>query len=212
VREVLFARPSSSEQFLRLVNDQAIPPVEVAIEELRRLALHRSDAIDALVRKHWGNVGPGSSEEKLSTMRRFSNDLRAGAGDPQAGKLLFAKHCGICHQLHGEGQKIGPDLTSANRQDLAALLGNIVDPSAVVRREYVNHVIVTTSGQVVGGILADQTGAGVTLLTAENKRINVPNDEIEELTESEVSLMPERILEALTPQERRDLFSYLQQP
>jgi hypothetical protein len=64
----------------------------------------------------------------------------------------------------------------------------------------------------VGGILADQTGAGVTLLTAENKRINVPNDEIEELTESEVSLMPERILEALTPQERRDLFSYLQQP
>lgn len=212
VREVLFARPSSSEQFLRLVNDQAIPPVEVAIEELRRLALHRSDAIDALVRKHWGNVGPGSSEEKLSTMRRFSNDLRAGAGDPQAGKLLFAKHCGICHQLHGEGQKIGPDLTSANRQDLAALLGNIVDPSAVVRREYVNHVIVTTSGQVVGGILADQTGAGVTVLTAENKRINVPNDEIEELTESEVSLMPERILEALTPQERRDLFSYLQQP
>ena len=145
-------------------------------------------------------------------MRRFSNDLRAAAGDPHAGKPLFAKHCGVCHQLHGEGEKIGPDLTAANRQDLAALLGNIVDPSAVIRREYVNHVIITSSGQVVGGILAEQTGAGVTVLTAENKRINIANDEIEEMAEAETSLMPERILEALTPQERRDLFSYLQQP
>ncbi len=212
VRETLFARPSSSEQFLLLVDGQRIPTTDVALEELRRLALHRSEAIDALVRKHWGNIGPGSSEEKLSTMRRFSNDLRAAQGDPLAGKRLFAKHCGICHQLHGDGEEIGPDLTTANRQDLAALLGNIVDPSAVIRREYINHVIITSSGQVVGGILAEQTGAGVTVLTAENKRINIPNDEIEELTEAEISLMPERILEGLTPQERRDLFSYLQQP
>ncbi|MBA4107784.1 MAG: dehydrogenase [Pirellula sp.] len=212
VREALFARPSSAEEFLLFVDGQRIPTADVALEELRSLALHRSEAIDALVRKHWGNVGPGSSEEKLSTMRRFSNDLRAAAGDPHAGKPLFAKHCGVCHQLHGEGEKIGPDLTAANRQDLAALLGNIVDPSAVIRREYVNHVIITSSGQVVGGILAEQTGAGVTVLTAENKRINIANDEIEEMAEAETSLMPERILEALTPQERRDLFSYLQQP
>jgi putative heme-binding domain-containing protein len=212
VRDALFARPNSAIDFLRQVDHGRIPASEVAIEELRRLAIHGSEPIDALVRRHWGNVGPGSSEEKLATIRRFSNDLRAATGDPQEGKLLFAKHCGICHQLHGEGEKIGPDLTPANRQDLTALMGNIVDPSAVIRSEYVNHVIVTTSGQVVGGILAEQTGAGVVILTAENKRIGIPNDEIDELTESETSLMPERILESLTPGELRDLFSYLQQP
>ena len=103
-------------------------------------------------------------------------------------------------------------MTTANRQDQAALLANLVDPSAVIRREYVVNIVVTTSGRVESGILADQDGAGVTLLTAENKRIRIPRDEIEGISESELSLMPERLLEGLTPQERRDLFAYLQQP
>ena len=50
----------------------------------------------------------------------------------------------------------------------------------------------------------------LTLLTAENKRIKIALQEIDEMVESDVSLMPEKLLETLTPQELRDLFSYLQ--
>ena len=132
---------------------------DIPVDQLRRLALHKNEQIDSLVHKRWGNIGPGTSEEKLATMRRFNNDLRAGTGKPAAGQVLFEKNCGVCHQLFGHGNKIGPDLTTANRSDRAALLGNIVDPSAVIRREFMNYVVVTTSGRVLTGVMAEQDGA-----------------------------------------------------
>jgi len=69
---------------------------------------------------------------------------------------------------------------------------------------------VTTSGRVVTGLIAEQDAANVTLITSESKRIKLSREEIDEITESEISQMPEKILEALSPQELRDLFSYLQ--
>lgn len=209
VRQVLFARSVSAIDFLRQVDAGQFPADDVPVEQLKLLANHKSGEIDAIVRKHWGNIGPGTPEEKLAVMRRFSNDLRAGSSNVDNGKLLFSKHCGTCHRLHGVGEKTGPDLTTANRQDQAALLANVVDPSAVIRREYLPYVVTTTSGQVLTGLIAEQDAASITLLTAENKRIPIPRDTIDELVESDISIMPEQILDKLTPQELRDLFSYL---
>ncbi len=212
IRNLLFSRPRSARSFLELVEQEQVSEQEVPVEQLRQLAIHKDKAIDALVLKHWGNMGPGTTEEKLATMRRYSNDLRAASGDPARGKILFGKHCGICHQLHGEGNKIGPDLTTANRNDQAALLANMVDPSAVIRREFLPYVVLTDSGRMVTGLLAEQDAASITILDAKNQRIKIPRDEVEELHPSEISLMPEKILEPLSPQELRDLFSYLAKP
>jgi len=212
IRSLLFSRPSSALKFFEYFEAEGLEATTVPINQLRRLAIHKNKSIDALVRQHWGNVGPGTPEEKLATMRRFSNDLRAAVGDPTRGKILFTKHCGVCHQLHGEGIKIGPDLTTANRTDQTAMLGNIVDPSAIIRREYINYIIETSSGRLLTGLLAEQDAASVTILDAQNKRTKIARDDIEELREAEISLMPEKILEGLTPQELRDLFSYLVRP
>jgi putative membrane-bound dehydrogenase-like protein len=210
VFQLLLSRSGSARALLAQVELEKLDPKEIPLTQLSRLAIHQNQAIDALVRKHWGNIGPGSSEEKLATMRRYSNDLRAASGDWAQGKPLFTKHCGICHRLFGEGNQIGPDLTTANRKDRAALLGNIIDPSAVIRREYVPYVAQTDSGQVLTGLLAEQNAAYVTLLDAKNERIQIPHNQIELLESSNTSLMPERILKPLTPQELRDLFAYLE--
>jgi putative heme-binding domain-containing protein len=194
-----------------LVDASKAPPDEAPIEQVRRLALLGNKEINDIVRKHWGNIAPGTPEEKLATMRRFNNDLRPGGGDPRRGKELFTKTCAVCHQLFGEGNKIGPDLTTANRQDAAALLGNIVDPSAVIRREYMNYVVETDSGQTRSGLIAEQDAAAVTLLDAQNHRLKIPREAVVDFREADVSLMPERLLDPLTPQELRDLFSYLQE-
>jgi len=210
VRDTLAARPASALALLHGVDTGAIPQNDVSINQLRAMALHADGRIDTLVRKHWGNIGPGTPEEKLATMRRYNNDLRAAAGDSRRGQQVYEKSCGICHQLHGQGNKIGPDLTTANRQDLAALLGNIVDPSAVIRREYVSYVVTTTSGRVHSGLIAEQDGAAITILDAKNERVKIQRDEIDTLEEAETSLMPERILDELAPRQIRDLFAYLQ--
>lgn len=212
IRDIVFSRPEAAIAFLQAIDSRKLKGDDIPVDQLRRLSLHKNERIDSLVHKYWGNIGPGSSEEKLATMRRFNNDLRAGTGKPASGKLLYEKNCGVCHQLFGDGDKVGPDLTPANRSDRAALLGNIVDPNAVIRREYMNYIVVTTSGRVLTGVMAEQDGAGITIVDANNQRTKIPRNEIDELGEAETSLMPERLLEKLTPQELRDLFAYLQSP
>jgi len=182
----------------------------VTIDQIRMVALHDNPELNALVRKWWGNVAGGTPEEKLAEMRRLSNDLRAATGDVGSGRELFKKHCAICHQLFGEGNKVGPELTTANRQDQNFLLASLVDPSAVVRKEYMNFVVHTSSGQVFTGLIAEQTAATVTLLDAKNQRIEIARDDIEELGESTASLMPENLYKEFDPQQLRDLFAYLQ--
>jgi putative heme-binding domain-containing protein len=64
---------------------------------------------------------------------------------------------------------------------------------------------------VLSGILAEQDPASVTLLDAKNQRTRISREQIEEMEESPRSLMPEKLLEQLSPQELRDLFAHLQQ-
>ncbi|MEX0677943.1 MAG: PVC-type heme-binding CxxCH protein [Pirellulales bacterium] len=208
--DVLLAREAWALELLELVDRGGFTSKDIAVDQLRIVALHKNPQLDALVKKHWGTIQSGTPEERLAEMRRINNDLRAGGGDPQAGKALFVKHCGTCHRLFGEGNEIGPELTRGNRQNTAELLATIVDPSAVVRREYQNFLVQTTDGRVLSGLLVEQGPGSVTLLGAKNERATVAREAIETISESAVSLMPENILTPLAPQELRDLFIYLQ--
>jgi putative heme-binding domain-containing protein len=208
--DTLLSRKQSARLLLQAVDQDKLPAKDIAVEQLRVVTLHQDKTLDALVRKHWGNIAGGTPEEKLAEMRRLSNDLRAGKGDAEWGKRLFEKHCANCHQLFGEGTKLGPDLTHANRQDRDFLLQSLVDPSAVIRREYLVHIVETKSGQVLTGVIVEQTPNKLTLANAKNDRESVEVGQIATIRESPVSLMPDDLHRQLRPQELRDLFAYLQ--
>lgn len=180
------------------------------MEQIRRVALFDDDMLDALVIKHWGKLQAATREEKLAEVRRLNNDLRAAGGDAVSGQAIFKKHCAGCHPLFGEGTKLGPDLTTANRQDRDFLLLSLVDPSSVIRKEFVSVVIQTTDGRVLTGLPVARDDSGVTLVNAKNEKFTVLAAEIDELQDSPVSLMPDDLYRQLKPQELRDLFSYLQ--
>ena len=209
-RDALLLRSESAVAFLRGVDRGDYPSKDVTIDQLRQVALHNSATIDALVRKHWGNIRAGTPEEKLAEIRRINNDLRAATGNAAAGRLVFEKHCASCHRLFGLGKEIGPDLTKANRGDRDFLLVSMVDPSAQIRKEYLSYVVLTVDGRVATGLLVEESGSAVTIVGAKNERTTISRDEIEEIKASPVSLMPENILRELGPEEIRDLFQYLQ--
>ena len=131
-------------------------------------------------------------------------------GDAARGRPIFEKTCATCHKLHGSGAAVGPDLTGAERKNREVLVQNIVDPSAVIRQEFMTHVALTKDGQVLTGLLAESTADTITLVDSKNQRTVLKRTDLEALKESPVSLMPEKLLDDLTDQQIRDLVAYLQ--
>jgi putative heme-binding domain-containing protein len=212
MREVLLARKDSAFAWLMAVERGDIAASVTPLDQVRRVALLEDPKLDSLVARHWGKLDSATREEKLAEVRRLNNDLRAAAGNAQTGKAVFMKRCAACHQLFGEGTKLGPDLTAANRADRDFLLVSLVDPSSVIRKEFVNVVVQTIDGRVLTGLPVAQDAAGVTLLSPKNEKTAVAASEIEDVHESPVSMMPDDLYRQLSPQELRDLFAYLQSP
>ncbi|MBL8817198.1 MAG: c-type cytochrome [Planctomyces sp.] len=210
IRQSLLTRRTSARLWLEEVDSHRIEPVVTPIEQVRLIALLKDEALDKLVQKHWGKIDGASREEKLAEVRRLNNDLRAATGDHENGKVLFRKHCGACHKLFGEGTELGPDLTTANRMDRDFLLVSLVDPSSVIRREYVGVVIQTKDGRLLSGLVVTRGENGITIANAKNERTTIGLNEIEELSESAASMMPDNLYLQLKPQELRDLFALLQ--
>ena len=134
------------------------------------------------------------------------------AADVMAGKKIYANTCGKCHQLFEEGGNIGPALTSTQRWNKEYLLENIVAPSREILEAYKTEVVLTIDGVVVTGVIASEDDEILVLLTADQKRIEIFQEDIEERKTSKLSLMPEGLLETLTPEEILSLFKYLQLP
>jgi putative heme-binding domain-containing protein len=208
---LLTSRPSSALVLLRAVDAGSIAPRDVPLDRLQRLTTFKDERIDRLITKHWGTIAPATAGEKISRIRSINLILsRGGKGDAENGRLLFQKHCVTCHTLFGEGNKVGPDLTSADRKNREYLITQIVDPSAVIRAEYQAFNIETKDGRSLFGLIVENMPGSVTLVDSKNERTVVPRSKIEEMTPASVSLMPEKILDPLSDEELCDLFRYLQ--
>src|SRR5205085_3987686 len=97
----------------------------------------------------------------------------------EIGRAVFAKTCQQCHTLFGTGGKVGPDITGSQRANLDYLLSNIIDPSAVMAKEYQPTVVRCADGRVVTGILKEETAAAISLAT-QNEVVVISKADIEE--------------------------------
>jgi putative membrane-bound dehydrogenase-like protein len=207
--DALCARKDWAKELLQSVDRGEILAELISQEQLRKLALHEDEELNDLMAKHWGVAKRGTPEEKLAEMRRLSNDLRAFEGDPVMGKAVFEKLCATCHRFNGVGHEVGPDLMHSNRKDRDFMLVSLVDPSLWVRKEYLQYMVETVDGNLYNGIVTDRSPGSVTLLNANSEKQTIATEDILEIRESEISLMPEDQLKPLTPDEVRGLFAYM---
>jgi len=206
---LLASRKAWALELIAAVDRKQIADKDVTPDYLRQMALLADKQLDEAVEKRWGKVAQATPDEKRARIHGIQVSLKLAPGDVERGHAVFMKTCGVCHTLFNEGNKIGPELTGADRKNVKFMLENIVDPSAVIRKEYFQYTAALTDGRVLAGLIADSTPDSVTLLDAKNQRTLIPRSEIESLERSPLSLMPERILDALDVQEVRDLIAYL---
>jgi putative membrane-bound dehydrogenase-like protein len=206
---LLSSRPSWSLQFLKAIDAGKIDARSIPLDVVRSLKLHADKDVAKLIEKHWGQVRPSTTEEKQKEMLRLAEVLKSGPGDAKAGKLVFTNTCAKCHKLFGEGGNVGPDLTGYDRTNKLYWIENVVDPSAVIREEYVTFIVQTKDGRTLTGIIAEQDKQAVTLRDQEGRTKKIGREQIDDLRASPVSLMPEDQMKALTEVQIRDLFAYL---
>jgi putative heme-binding domain-containing protein len=154
---------------------------------------------------------PAAKRERIAQLKARLVPATLASADLRNGRQLFDRTCAKCHVLFGEGGKIGPDLTGAQRSSLDYLLENVVDPSATLAADFRMSTIALTDGRVLDGIVGARTGPTLTVQTPDEK-LTLRQADVEEIRPSDRSLMPDGLLDVLSETEVRDLVGYLMSP
>ena len=211
--DVLISRAGFAHQLLDAVSAGEVAGTDLTALHVGRIAQLGDETLVERLGEIWGTVRPSNAalrEEIEKRSRQLSPDVLADA-DRSHGRQLYAKSCGQCHRLFGEGGNLGPDLTGADRGNVRYWLENILDPNAVVGKDYQTLTALTDDGRVITGLLREETDVAIVLEDAD-KRVTLPRSEIESLAPTSLSLMPEGLLQPLSESQIADLIAYLQSP
>lgn len=209
----LVSRPAYAVALLDAIEKQQVPRTDLHAYNVRQLLALQDNTLRERIEEVWGEIREAAADkqQQIANLRSELDAKVLKEADPGNGRRVFNKICGSCHVLFGEGGKVGPDITGSNRANLDYLLENILDPSAVLGRDFRMTILTTEDGRVVSGLILKETDSALTVRTI-NDTVVVAKADIEERQLSPLSLMPERLLEPLQSQEVHDLFAYLVSP
>jgi putative heme-binding domain-containing protein len=155
---------------------------------------------------------------KESQPNKWSYDELVSYLDSPEGRLGIASRgakafqtaqCASCHRFNGQGESLGPDLTTvAQRFQRKEILESIIHPNQVVSDQYVSHIVIA-GGKTYIGITAKNSDGSMTVLQADMQKVEIAAEDIEDVRPSKTSAMPEGLLNKLTLEQVADLFAYL---
>lgn len=206
----LASRPAYGFALLDAMEKGRVPRRDLSAFNARQISSFNDKKLTARLTKVWGSIRP-PAKDKAKLLAKYKAMVPADAlknADRKHGRLLFSRTCATCHTLFGEGGKIGPDLTGSQRTNPEYLLTKLLDPSAVVARDYQMTLITTKTGRVLSGLIKEETDKTLALQT-QNEVVRLPKSDIDERQKSQQSMMPDGLLAPLSAAEVRDLIAYL---
>jgi putative heme-binding domain-containing protein len=207
--ELLTERPIWARPLLAAISSKQIPQTALSVTQLRKLVQFKDPELARNVKALWGTIRDGRNPQREQVVDQMRRLIRATPGDPVAGQSVFNKLCAQCHKIYGEGQEVGPDITSDGRNDFEQLLSNVFDCNLVIGPGYQATTVATTDGRILSGLLSEDGRDRVVLRLQGGKLETIPRAQIDEMKTSAVSLMPDDVEKQLAPQEIADLFAFL---
>lgn len=160
--------------------------------------------------KIWGKLGESSAETKAAIENLVAKYDAAllWAYSESAGERHFKTLCASCHVESDLSQRIGPKLDGAGSKGIGYIVENILDPNAVIGKDFQARQILTNDGLVVTGVIIQETESAVTVRTA-NATQTIARDDIEQIVVSKASFMPQGLLGTLSDQQQLELLKFL---
>lgn len=183
-----------------------LPQVSLELEEAAAAKASESPQIAKLAQQ----LAPAADD--MAAIAKFRACL--SGGDAERGEKVFMTHldaaCIRCHRIGKQGSDVGPALDGvAKRRDPEYLLRSLVAPSAEIDPKFRSTTVLLVSGQTVQGIVTAEDDDKLVLRDAQGKEVVIPQEDIDDLAEQKISLMPE-MTKVLTKRELRDVAAYLQ--
>lgn len=213
VIEALAARKNFAGALLAAIESRKIPRADLTAYDVRQIRSLRDPELQKRVTELWGEIrdSPEEKKNRIAELKNMLTSERLAKASPSDGRLLFNNLCAKCHRMFGYGEKIGPELTGSNRDNIDYLLENIIDPSAVVSKDFRMTIVQTTDGQTFNGLVVARNDKTLSLQT-QNELKTVLLDEVESTKRSTMSPMPDGLLDNLSEDQIVNLIGYLMQP
>ncbi len=205
---VLLARPESTEKMLEAMSNGLISVTDLTLDQRQTLRNHPERNVRNTANRILSNSGGLPSADRQKIIETFLTATRS-TGNVALGKQVFTKNCANCHRHSGEGQEIGPDLTGMAVHPKAELLVHILDPSRSVEGNFRRYTLLTADGKVIAGMLAAESLTAVELVDAEGKRHSISRADIEQLSATGKSVMPEGFEAQIPLPAMADLLEFL---
>lgn len=161
-----------------------------------------------------GYLPPDPKGRKLGANPRPASIL-ALKGDARSGEAIFfdkEMKCANCHKIGDRGTALGPDLTAIGKtRSREELLESLLQPSLRVEPQYAAYLVRTKDEKTATGLLVKRDDKQVTIRDAENKEHAFAAANVESVTPSRMSLMPDGQMSGLRAQQAADLLEFLMQ-
>ncbi len=130
----------------------------------------------------------------------------------EQGINLYESACSKCHRLGDLGKDYGPDLTTiANRFTRQDMLEAVLWPSREISDQYGSWRI-ETKDDVYSAMILEEDETGITVLIPDLERpVSIKKESIVDMRESEISIMPEGLLDEFEMRDTAGLFRLLQE-
>ncbi len=210
--QTLLARASGAKALLAAIDAGSIPKTDLTAPLVRQIQGLKDPAFDTWLAKNYGAVREQSSDKKalIAKYREFLHPDLLARADASRGRALFTQTCAVCHTIWGGGGHIGPELTGGY-EDVEYLLTNVLDPNAIVGKDYQQTFVKMKDGQAMAGIVTQETEKAISLKTLAGEILTVQKSDVASTELSPLSMMPEGLLAAMHEEDVRDLFTYLRQ-
>ncbi len=206
---LLTHRQEWTKALLDAIASKQLPTSVLNVTQVRKLQQSRDPKLVEKVKALWGTIRDGRDPKRERVSTEIRALLRKTPGDPVAGQAVFKRVCALCHKIYGEGQDVGPELTSNGRNDFDQLISNVFDPSLVIGPGYQATTLATTEGRILTGLLVEDGKERVLLKLQGGQVETIQRSQIDEMKTSQLSLMPDSFETQLAPQEIVDLCAFL---
>jgi putative heme-binding domain-containing protein len=225
---ILLSRTDRITKLLDAIEAKKITPAQLSVAAKTTLGRQKTPALAERIAKL---IGDGSSSNRKEVIERYLVEmgLRSSPGlqpaetsqssdglkpettlqDATRGSKIYETACMVCHKFADKGNDVGPHLGTIKAWTAEQLVANILDPNREVSPNFALYVVETNDGRILSGLITSETAGNLTLKRADGGTDTVLRSEVKSLTSPGISLMPEGLEAAITPQQMADLIAYL---